>query len=116
MQYYQNGLDFLPKSISQNGSVIKDDNGYWNPNNWGYPVEINSNDITMHGVNQNLIGISDTGDVQMMSPGKDYKFKGKKVREYPVAKNGKQLELLDQLSNFTNYNTPQKGGWLSKYQ
>jgi hypothetical protein len=107
-------------SFKDGGGITKDDNGYWNPDNWGKPVEIGSNDITMQGVNQPLLGISDTGDTQYMVPGKDYKFKGKKVREYPVAQNGlrqeqKSLQNLDNLLNFTNYNTPQKGGWLQKY-
>jgi hypothetical protein len=104
------------------GGIIKDDNGYWNPDNWGKVVEIDSPDITMKGVNQPLVGISDEGDVQYMEPGKDYKFKGKKVKEYPVGKNGvnqqdeKVDEQLDQLTNFTNYNKPTKGGWLDNYQ
>jgi hypothetical protein len=120
MQYYQNGLDYQPKTISRDGSVIKDDNGYWNPENWGSPVEIGSTDITMEGVYEPLLGISDTGDVKMMKPGKNYKFKGKKVTEYPMAKNGmrqeqKGLQNLDNLTNFTNYNKPQPGGWLDNY-
>ena len=107
-------------NFKDGGDITKDDDGYWNPDNWGKPVEIGSNDITMQGVNQPLLGISDTGDTQYMVPGKDYKFKGKKVREYPVAQNGlrqeqKSLQNLDNLTNFTNYNTPQKGGWLQKY-
>jgi len=32
------------------------------------------------------------------------------------AKNGSELTKLDQLTNFTNYNTKQPGGWLDKYQ
>jgi len=76
----------------QGGKITKDDNGYWNPNNWGKPVEIGSNNITMQGVHQPLIGISDEGDIQYMQPGEDYKFKGKKVVEYPVKKNGGWLE------------------------
>jgi hypothetical protein len=31
-------------------------------------------------------------------------------------KQGGQLTKLDQLSNFTNYNTKQPGSWLDKYQ
>jgi hypothetical protein len=126
MKYYQEGLDFKPKSISKNGGwldsyedggVIKDDMGYWNPDNWGSPVEIGSTDITMEGVYEPLLGVSDTGDTKLMKPGKNYKFKGKKVTEYPMAKNGlrqeqKGLVNLDQLTNFTNYNTKQPGGWL----
>lgn len=116
MSFYQNGLDWKPNNISQNGSIIKDNQGYWNPDNWGKPVEINSNDITMQGVNQDLIGISDQGDIKLMHPGEHRIFKGKKVREFPIAKNGKQLIELDQLTNFTNYNKPTAGGWLSKYE
>ena len=109
--------------LMDGGDVVKDDMGYWNPNNWGKVVEIDSNDITMKGVNQPLIGISDTGDTQYMEHGKNYKFKGKKVKEYPVAKGGvsvnnadaQPLKKLDQSLNFTNYNKPTKGGWLDKY-
>ena len=115
MRFYQEGLDFKPKMISQDGSIIKDDNGYWNPDNIGEVVEIGSNNITMKGVHQNLLGISNTGDVQIMSPGKDYKFRGVKVIEYPLAKDGKQLKLLDQLINFNNFGQSKKN-WLSKYE
>jgi hypothetical protein len=76
----------------EGGEITKDDNGYWNPENWGKPVEIDSNQITMQGVYEPLLGISDTGDTQMMYPGEDYKFKGKKVTEYPVKKNGGWLD------------------------
>ena len=113
--YYQNGLDFKTKGMQNGGDVIKDDNGYWNPDNWGKVVEISSPDITMKGVNQPLLGISDIGDTKIMQPGKDYKFKGKKVKEFPLAQNGKELVKLDQLTNFTIYNKPTKGGWLDQY-
>ena len=125
MKFYQEGLDFKPKTISQDGSEIPvDPMGYWNPENIGNPVIIPSTDITMEGVDQPLIGISDTGDVQYMEPGEDYEFEGEYVTEYPVAKKGisvnnadaQPIKKLDQLLNFTNYNKPTKGGWLSKYQ
>ena len=93
MKFYQEGLDFKPKTISQNGSVIKDDRGQW-----AYPgeiTEINSNDITMQGVDYPVLGISDTGDTQMMYPDQDYIFDGEKVIEYPIMKGG---------------------GWLNKYK
>jgi len=66
------------------GKVKKDNDGYWNPENWGEPVEIDSNEITMEGVYEPLIGISNTGDVQYMEPGEDYTFDGETVTEYPV--------------------------------
>ena len=104
------------------GEIVKDDMGYWNPDNWGKPVEIDSNIITMEGVDVPLIGISDTGDVQYMEPGEEeYVFDGETVTEYPVARNGinqadaHPKQKLDQLLNFTNYNKPAKGGWLDKY-
>jgi hypothetical protein len=81
------------------GGVIKDNMGYWNPDNWGKVVEIDSPNITMkpHPITGQevppLIGISDEGDVQYMEPGKDYKFKGKKVKEYPVAQKGKKVSI-----------------------
>ena len=103
------------------GGVVKDNDGYWNPENWGKVVEIDSPNITMKGVNQDLIGVSDEGDVQYMTPGNDYKFKGEKVKEYPVGKYGvnqqdeKTVQHLDQLLNFTN-KPKAKNGWLSKYE
>jgi hypothetical protein len=103
----------------KNGGITKDNQGYWNPDNWGKPVEVDSNDITMEGVYEPLLGVSDTGDTKLMKPGKNYKFKGKKVREYPVAKLGinqldaQPMKKLNQLLNFTN--NPDKDNWLDKY-
>jgi len=119
ISHYDNGTSGTIEL--KQGGVIKDDMGYWNPDNRGKVVEIDSPYITMEGVDEPLIGISDEGDQQYMTPGKNYKFKGKRVREYPVAKNGlrqeqKGLQNIDQLTNFTNYNTPraQNGDFLSK--
>jgi len=126
MSYYQHGLDWKPKGMENGGwfdnyqgEVIKDDKGQWaHP---GKVTEIGSNNITMQGVPYDVLGISDEGDTKLMKPGKNYKFKGKKVTEFPMAKNGvnqqdqKTLQHLDQLTNFTNYNKPQPGGWLNKY-
>ena len=93
MSFYQNGLDWKPRNISRDGSVIKDDRGQWaHP---GEITEIGSNQITMKGVPYPVLGVSDEGDTKMMYPGEDYKFKGKKVTEYPIKKNG---------------------GWLDKYE
>jgi len=84
MKFYQEGLDWKPRNISRDGSVIKDDRGQWaHP---GEITEIGSNQITMKGVPYPVLGISDEGDTKMMYPGEDYKFKGKKVTEYPVSK------------------------------
>jgi len=42
----------------------------------------------MKGVDFPVLGISDTGDKKMMLPGKDYKFDGSSVTEYPMAQEG----------------------------
>jgi len=89
MKFYQEGLDFKPKTISKNGSAIKDDRGQWaHP---GEITEIGSNNITMQGVDYPVLGISDTGDTQMMYPDQDYKFDGEKVTEYPMAQDGENI-------------------------
>jgi hypothetical protein len=81
-------------SYYKDGGVIKDDRGQWaHP---GEITEIGSNQITMQGVPYPVLGISDKGDVQMMYPEQEYKFKGKKVTEYPL-------------------NKKSTGGWLDKY-
>lgn len=46
----------------------------------GKVVEIGSNDITMKGVNQPLLGISDEGDIQYMEPNKIINLKEKSKR------------------------------------
>ena len=54
---------------------------------WQYPHQITtipSTDITMQGVNYPVIGISDLGDIRIMQPNKNYKFKGNYVTEYPI--------------------------------
>ena len=94
--------------------VIEDDMGQLT--NPGKITKINSNKITMKGVDFPVLGISNTGDKKMMLPGQDYTFDGESVTEYPMKKKqGGSLVKLDQLTNFTNYNTPQPGGWLDKY-
>lgn len=91
MKFYQNGLDFKPKSISKNGSkVIKDDMGQWN--HPGEVTQIDSNQITMEGVPYPVMGISDTGDMQMMYPDEEYQYEGSSVTEYPMMAAGGVVE------------------------
>lgn len=74
----------LPKR--QEGGIV-DPRGQW-----AHPGKITiipGTDITMQGVNYPVLGISDTGHTQMMEPGKDYKFNGTKVTEYPQQSIGK---------------------------
>lgn len=77
----------------QEGGVIEDNRGQWaHP---GKITKINSNNITMKGVNYPVLGVSDTGDTKMMQPGVDnYKYDGNSVTEYPMAQTGDKLEPL----------------------
>ena len=111
------------------GGIIKDDRGQWD--HPGEITRIKGGNITMKrdpktgkALTQPILGIADTGEEQWMYPGEDYNFEGANyVTEYPkgkkprMAKNGlrqeqKGLVNLDNLLNFTNYNTKQPGGWL----
>jgi hypothetical protein len=86
MKFYQEGLDWKPKNISKDGSIIEDDRGQW-----AYPGEITripSNQITMQGVPYPVVGISDTGDTQIMYPDQEYSYEGKSVTEYPIMQKG----------------------------
>jgi hypothetical protein len=81
------------KPKMKKGGVIKDDMGQWaHP---GEVTEIGSNNITMQGVDYPVLGVSDTGDTQMMYPDQDYKFDGEKVTEFPVMEKGGWLDKFD---------------------
>jgi hypothetical protein len=96
------------------GGIIKDDRGQWD--HPGEITEINSPYITMQGVPYPVLGISDTGDTKLMKPGKNYKFKGKKVTEFPMAQNGIKTFYNDYINSpkykerleLQNYNNPDK--------
>ena len=109
------------------GGIIKDDRGQWD--HPGEITRISGSNITMKkdprtgkALTEPLLGISNRGERKRMYPGQDYQFEEgtEYVTEFPMAKNGmrqeqKGLVNLDQLTNFTNYNKPQPGGWLNKY-
>lgn len=69
---------------------------------------IPSNRITMKDVEFPVLGISDTGDVRIMSPGEEHIFNGNYVYELPVKKGGGHIVP-------GRYRNPE-GNWLSKYQ
>ena len=84
----------------KDGGVIEDDRGQW-----AYPgkvTKINSNNITMKGVNYPVLGVSDTGDTKVMQPGvENYKYDGNSVTEYPMAQTGDKV-VKDFISNYIN--------------
>ena len=80
--------------IYKGGGIIKDNEGYRNPNNQGHPVSIDQSApqsyIDMKGINQSLLALSGN-EVRLMHPGEQHKFKGKKVVEFPIAQQGMNL-------------------------
>jgi len=67
--------------------IILDPMGQWK--HPGKNTRIPSSSITMKGVNYPVLGVSNTGQKQMMQPGKEYNFPGAEyVDEYPQMKKG----------------------------
>ena len=103
-QYFKNfrkeGLPGGPNELIINSEgFILSENGQWEfP---GLPTVIPSSDITMEDVPYPVLGISDTGDTQMMYPEEDYQFDGDMVYELPMAQNGGTPEDYNQ---FLEYN------------
>jgi hypothetical protein len=87
--------------------VIEDDMGQLT--NPGKITKINSNNITMKGVDYPVLGISDTGDKKMMQPGKDYNFDGNSVTEYPMAQEGEKVDVSEQIEFLKNWNMSNRG-------
>jgi hypothetical protein len=88
-QDFSKGYKAVP--TREDGGIIEDDRGQWE-----YPGEItkiNSNQITMQGVDYPVLGISDTGDTQMMQPGQDYTYEGDSVTEIPMMQGGGNASL-----------------------
>jgi hypothetical protein len=65
-----------------------------NRGQWDYPGQttiIPSNEITMEGVPYPVLGVDNTGYVQMMQPQMNYTFPGQYVTEYPIMQYGGKL-------------------------
>lgn len=88
-QDFSKGYKSIP--TREDGGIIEDDLGQWaHP---GEITKINSNQITMQGVDYPVLGISDTGDTQMMQPGQDYTYEGESVTEIPMMQKGGKASL-----------------------
>ena len=88
-KFQQGGQQLSENEIAFLSEIaIKDNNGYWNKNNHGKVVEINSPNITMKNVNQDLIGIQrETGEKKIKKKGNECFFKNtQNVIELPIKK------------------------------
>jgi len=83
--------------------IILDPMGQWN--HPGKNTRIPSSSITMKGVNYPVLGVSNTGQKQMMQPGQEYNFPGADyVDEYPqMKKGGAKKKYTSDIINSTNY-------------
>lgn len=110
-----NQMQFVNNFLQQKkdgGAIIKDNLGYWNPDNWGKPVEIDSPNITMRNVPFDIEAVSNSGERKILKANsKGHVFKGTKVTEYPIGRYG--INELHQLQDFTN--KPSTKNWLNKY-
>lgn len=102
LESYQQISDFIDNPIMQQGGIVKDNKGYWNPDNFGKKVEIEGGKITMKGVNQPLKATpyynGKKGQEKIMFPNNDYIFKGAdKVIESPLTE--KEKEFLKEFYN-----------------
>jgi muramidase (phage lysozyme) len=80
-------IQFPIKEFQQGGKPVADNNGYWNPKNWGKNVKIDGGEITMEKVGVPLIGRADTGETKLMLPEQNYSFKNANhVIESPLTK------------------------------
>ena len=96
IKFYQEGLDFTPKTISKNGSeIIKDDMGQWaHP---GEITEISGNTMATHGYGDiPLYVIPDKGNPRVVQANTG-------THTFPGA------------TKFTEIPMAQNGGWLDKY-
>jgi hypothetical protein len=95
MKFWQDGLDFKPKTISKNGSVIKDDMGQWaHP---GEVTEISGNTMATHGYGDvPLYVVPDKGSPRIVQANTG-------TQKFPGA------------TKFTEFPMAQDGGWLDKY-
>jgi len=87
MKFYQEGLDWKPRNISRDGSVIKDDMGQWaHP---GEITEIQGNTMATHGYGDIPLWVEpNVGEPRLVQPNTGtHKFPGAtKFKETPVSK------------------------------
>jgi len=90
---YNDISNFVESPILAQQGIKIDNMGYWNSENWGKPVQINSNNITMQGVREPLYGYApETGERRLMMPETNHIFKeASKVIETPLTEKEKQF-------------------------
>jgi hypothetical protein len=88
-KYEVAGLPGGPNELKRftNGFIISE-RGQWDYPGQPTAVPTPTGKITMQGVEDDLVGIDNLGNMQYMTPGNDYQFEGDMVYEIPQAKRG----------------------------
>jgi hypothetical protein len=88
-KYEVAGLPGGPNELKRftNGFIISE-RGQWDYPGQPTAVPTPTGKITMQGVEDDLVGIDNLGNMQYMTPGNDYQFEGDMVYEIPQAKKG----------------------------
>jgi hypothetical protein len=88
-KYETAGLPGGPNELKRftNGFIISE-RGQWDYPGQPTAVPTPTGEITMQGVEDDLVGIDNLGNTQYMTPGNDYQFEGDMVYEIPQAKKG----------------------------
>ena len=104
-QHYKEGTGVLKEY--QDGGIIEDDNGYWNPDNIGKDVMINSNRITMKGYKT-------TKKVHSQEEA-DYLERRQELEEKSFTGKNNKLKVTPKYSKKLKKVSLKNGGWLEKY-
>lgn len=92
MLYYEQGLDWQPRTISKAGSTVPvSSRGLYDHPNQVVDVPTPDGSITMADIDYPVYGVDNTGMEQMMMPGGEYQFDGDMVRETPMMKAGGEM-------------------------
>lgn len=92
MLYYEQGLDWQPRTISEAGSTVPvSSRGLYDHPNQVVDVPTPDGSITMADIDYPVYGVDNTGMEQMMMPGGEYQFDGDMVRETPMMKAGGEM-------------------------
>ena len=114
---YENVIESLAQHVNGKRKLTESDwndimhqtKGVAHPNGqWDFPGKctmIPSNKITMRNVAYKVLGIDDTGHMQMMYPEQDYSYPGTKVFEIPHTGQWQtfMLQLLNKIQNGSRY-------------
>lgn len=114
---YENVVDSLAQHVTGKRKLTESDwdnilhqtNSVTHPNGqWDFPGKctmIPSNRITMRNVAYKVLGIDDTGHMQLMHPEQEYSYPGTKVFEIPHTGQWQtfMLQLLNKIQNGSRY-------------